>query len=354
MNNIVDFLVNLNQETIINLIIALGIIAVFDILSPLFSYAVIKIFNFSQSKEKIKKNAFYLPLNSFFRVLGIYLGIILIKPIFNFSEETMHMLTKIFKITVILTTAVGLSRSITRNSKFISTIKRRSEREIDDTTAKFMVRFIRIAIYIIAIFMIITDLGYNLNGLITGLGLGSVVVTLAAQDVIKNLFGGIVIFADKPFKVGDYIKFGKYEGTVEDITFRSTKLRTLENSIAQIPNAEVSSTTVVNISKIQNRRYTLDLGLVLNTSLEKMKKLEINIFDYLANEEIVVEDSQNVFFKEIGSSEYKLFIYCYLKVVEYEHYLAAKEKLNYEIMKIVNKNNIELAYETKTIEIKNT
>ena len=88
-----------------------------------------------------------------------------------------------------------------------------------------MVRGIKFLIYAIAVFIIIFEMGYDLSGLITGLGIGSVVLTLAAQDMIKSLLGGFFIFTDKPFKVGDFIKFSTYEGTVEDITFRSTKIR---------------------------------------------------------------------------------------------------------------------------------
>ena len=117
------------------------------------------------------------------------------------------------------------------------------DKDIDDATTKFMVRGIKFLIYAIAVFIIIFEMGYDLSGLITGLGIGSVVLTLAAQDMIKSLLGGFFIFTDKPFKVGDFIKFSTYEGTVEDITFRSTKIRTLSNSVVQVPNSLISSYT---------------------------------------------------------------------------------------------------------------
>lgn len=181
---------------------------------------------------------------------------------------------------------------------------------------------------------------------------GSVVITLAAQDTIKNLFGGLVIFLDKPFKVGDYISFNEYEGTVENITFRSTQIRTLDNSIAQIPNSEISNTTIENISKIKTRRYTLDLGLVLNTNLEKMMDLERQILEFLENDSMVVEGRKSVSFKEVRASDYNIFIYCYLKVSSLNDFYREKERINYIIMDILQKNNIEMAYNTQTIELK--
>ena len=83
----------------------------------------------------------------------------------------------------------------------------------------------------------VSELGYNISGFVTSLGIGGVVITLAAQDTAKSLIGGALIILDKPFKVGDYIKVGTFEGIVEEITFRSTNIRTLDNSVLHIPNS---------------------------------------------------------------------------------------------------------------------
>lgn len=348
------FLNNLTEEKIFILIKAVIIIAVLDILSPLFSYIIVKIFNWKKTVKEIKENAFYMPLRAFFKVLGIYLAILYIKPVFYISQNAMNIITKIFRILVIINTAIGLGNSVTKKSKLINRIKDKSEKEIDDATTKVIVRVIKALIYIIAGFMIIADLGYDLSGIITGLGLGSVVVTLAAQDTIKNLLGGIMIYADHPFKVGEYIRFGTYEGTVEDITFRSTKLRTIENTIAQIPNAEITSTTVTNFSKMKKRRYSLNLGIVLDTDLNKIADLKTQILELLNNNSNVIEESSHVFFGEIGANEFKINIFCYVDIVNYFDYLEIKEQLNLDIMNLINTNKIQLAYDTKTIEIKNS
>ena len=351
VNYFIHFLDNFTKDTAINLIEAVIIIAVLDIFSPLFSYIIVKIFNWKKKGEEIKENPFFTPIKSFFKVFGIYLAILFLRPTLNINYVAMNTINKIFRIVVILTTATGLINSMTKKSRFIKHIKEKSNKELDDTATKMLVRVIKFVIYIIAGFMIIADLGYDLSGLITGLGLGSVVLTLAAQDTIKNLLGGLMIFLDKPFKVGDYIKFSTYEGTVEDITFRSTRLRTLEHSIAQVPNSEIVNSTVINYSKIEKRRYELNLGVVLNTELNKLIELKTQILEYLNNDDNVIPDSANVFFKDIGTSEYKISIFCYTNTADYTEYLNIREKLNYNIMDIVNKNHIELAYETQTVHI---
>ena len=351
---IIEFIKNMDQKTAINLLIAATIMVVFYLLSSPVSYILIKIFNIKKSKKKIKQNAFYIPLTSFLKVLGIYIALIFLKPTLEFSDKTMEMITKGFKLIIILTTSAGLSQSLTKNSRIVKHVKEKSDKDIDDVTVKYTLRIAKVVIYIIAAFLIATDFGYDLSGIITGLGLGSVVITLAAQDTIKNLFGGLMIFWDKPFKAGDYIKCGEYEGTVEDITFRSTRIRTLENSIAQMPNAEISSATLTNISKMQKRRYELNLGIVLDTELYKIHDLKQDILRYMDSNQIILPDSENVYFSEIKSNEFNLKIFCYLNIVDYTEFLGAKEAINYEIVKLVNKHQITLAYDTKTIEIKHT
>lgn len=352
MSNIKIFLENLTGEQTVDLIIAVLIIAVLDIFSPLFSYAVIKIFNFKEKSAKIKKNAFYIPLKSFFKVLGVYLALVFLRPALNIDDNFMNIATKIFKVIVILNTAIGLAKSIDKESFLVRKIVDKSEKDIGNSSIKFLIRMIKGLIYIIAGFMIIAELGYDLSGLVTGLGLGSVVLTLAAQDTLKNLFSGIMIALDKPFQVGDYVKFSTYEGTIEDITFRSTRVRLRNNSLAQVPNSVISSSTVVNVSRTKHRFYEIDLQIDLDTDLAKLSNFEQAVLEFLNNYEMVVKQSANIYLKQINSDDYTIEIYCYLNVIAFDQYCKEKGKLNYEIMNIIKQHNIKLALDT--MEIKNT
>ncbi len=187
MNSILNIIESLNKERAIDLIIAIVIIAVLDILSPLFSYIIIKVFNLKKNTEQIKNGAFYTPLKVFFRITGIYIAILFLKPTFNFTDEFINIVTKIYRIVVIITLANSFANSITKKSRFVKTIEEKSTKDFNDNSVKMLVRLIKIIIYIIATFIVFLELDYDLSGLITGLGLGSVVLTLAAQDTIKNL-----------------------------------------------------------------------------------------------------------------------------------------------------------------------
>ncbi len=352
MDRLFDIIYNLNQQKTIDLIIAILVMAVLDIFSPFFSYLIIKMFNFKKNAKQIKNNTFYAPIKGFLKITGVYIAILLVKSTFELSDKVIDMITRIYKIIVIIFVANSLANSITRKSRFIKKIKEKSDKDIDDSATRILVRIIKAFIYVVAVFIIFAEIGYDLSGLVTGLGLGSVVLTLAAQDTIKNLLGGILIFIDKPFKVGDTIKISDYQGTVEDMTFRSTRIRTLDDSIVQIPNAQASTAVIENLSKIQKRRYKLDLDLVLDTKMDKMDKIKNQFMNLLTQNENVVKNSVNIHFTEIGLNGYRLTIICYINILDYIEFLDVKEDINKLMIEILNKNEIELAYDTKTIEIK--
>ena len=187
MSSILNIIENFNKEMAIDLIIAIVIMAVLDIFSPLFSLIIIKIFNIKRNSNEIRNSAFYTPIKIFFKLTGIYLAILFLKPTFNFTESFINIVTKIYKIAVIITLANSFANSITKKSRFVKTIEEKSTKDFNDNSVKMLVRFIKVIIYIIATFIVFLELDYDLSGLITGLGLGSVVLTLAAQDTIKNL-----------------------------------------------------------------------------------------------------------------------------------------------------------------------
>ncbi len=354
MNKIVDFIQNVTSVEIIDILIAVVIILFFRIFSSALSYIIIRMFKFkTKNSKKIKESAFYKPLRIFFIILGFYIAILFLEEPINISEKAMNIVTKIFEIISVITFAKGIAESFTPQSSFVKAIKQKMDKDSDDTMFDFILKILRVIIYIIAGFIVITLLGINLNGLVAGLGIGGVIVTLAAQDTAKNLFGGLVIFLDKPFVVGDWIQMDNYEGTVEDITFRSTRVRTFENSLVNIPNSIISNSSIINWSKMEKRRYKTNLCIQIDTPLEKLEKFKNRIEEMLQEKEGIYADSILVKFDEINDNGINVLVSSYTDSVDYPSYLAERENINYKIMKILKEENIELAYDTKTVYVKN-
>ena len=354
MEQLVEFWNRLTSIQVVDIIIAIGILVFFRIFSGTFSYMIIKIFKIKSKKAKeIKESAFFKPLKVFFIILGIYLAIVFLRTTLQINEQVMDIVTKAFKIISVIEIAVGLANSFTSKTILGKKLRKSLSDKMDDTVFEFVLKITRVLIYIIAIFLVLAILEINLTGLVAGLGLGGVIVTLAAQDTAKNLFGGLVIFIDKPFVVGDWIQMDNYEGTIEDITFRTTRIRTFENALVNIPNAIIADASVTNWSKMEKRRYKTNLCVELDTPLEKLDLLKTRIEKMLQERESVYDDSIIVRFDQITDNGINILIYTYTNSVDYASYLKEVEDINVKIMKILNEENIELAYDTKTVYVKN-
>lgn len=354
MQRILNWLQNISSEQILDIILATCIAIFFRIFSSTIAYIIIRMFNLKiKNKKKIKESAFYNPLRVFLAILGVYVAILfLVKPL-NINEHVLNIVTKGFQIISVIAFSKGLAESFMPKSSLVKKMKDRMSKSVEDAMFDFILKIIRGIIYVIAIFIIVTLLGFNLNGLVAGLGVGGVIITLAAQDTAKNLFGGLVIFLDKPFSVGDWIEMTPYEGRVEDITFRSTRVRTFENSIVNIPNSVISNSSIINWSKMEKRRYKMNLCIELNTPLEKLERFQKRVKQMLQEREAIEDKSIIVKFDDIKDNGINILVSSYTDSVDYPSYLSEKENINYKIMKILKEEEIELAYDTKTVFVKN-
>lgn len=339
----------LTNDNLIQILISLAIFLVIFLLRPIITYIILKIFNWKKSKKEITQMALYDSIKRFIVLFGVYVAIIYLQ----ISTKQMEYVTKAFRVLTIFIFTVGIANSITPSTSFLKKIQDKMHGENTDGMLSVIAKGIRFIIYVIGGFLIITELGYNLNGLAAGLGLGTIVVTLAAQDTAKSLFSGLTIAVDKPFVVGDWIKVAGYEGKVEAITFRSTRIRTVENTIANIPNTLITSDTLVNETKRKRRRYEIELIFAFETSLDTLKNVTAKIDFMLKHNDDVLSNTVNVKFVKIDDSGYKVLIYCFTNTAEYLKFLRQEEYINYQIMEIINKEHAKLAYPSSTIYLKN-
>ena len=283
MEQVLNFIESVKALQIVDIIVAICLIILFKVLSPSISYLIIKLFKFnSKSKKSIRESAFYTPLKIFFTILGVYIAILFLKQPLNLQDNVMNIVTKIFQIISVLAFAKALASSFTTKSTLVIRLRKKEKNNIDDSMLEFVLKVTRVIIYIIALFIVLAILQINLSGLVAGLGIGGIIVTLAAQDTAKNIFGGVVLFIDKPFNVGDWIQTPNYEGAVEDITFRTTRIRSAENYVINIPNSTIADSAVINWSKLEKRRYKLNLLFTFDTTSEQISQLTDRIREMLA------------------------------------------------------------------------
>ena len=350
MEQIKSLIENIKERNLIDVLIAVVIVIVFYMVSSLFSKLVMKLLKIKgNDKEKIKNSDIYKALKSIFLCIGIYIALLVL----DLPENWFILSSKIVRIFVIVNAERVIAEFISPESKIMRKVGESEKFSENKVAISIISKVIKVILYIVAGFMIIADLGYDLSGLITGLGLSSVVIALAAQELAENLLSGFAIITDKPFEIGDYIQVGSYSGTVEEIKFRSTKIRTAENAIVTIQNSKIVSESVVNISKIDKRRVDLNLRLPLDITASQISELMESIKLVLYSNTEVIANSLQVNVGEITEDSVKIAIYFFVNIIEFTDFLKFKTKANLNIINLLEDKKIKLVYPSKNIYIKN-
>lgn len=222
---------------------------------------------------------------------------------------------------------------------------------LSKTLMNFFRKTVKVLIIVFAALVILAETGTDVTALITGLGLGGLTFALAAQDTASNLFSGLVILLDRPFVVDDYIETPDVVGTVEDITFRSTRIRTITNAQIVVPNSVLTSKPITNWSRLQKRRVAFNIGLEYGTTSTQMSNCVNRIAELLNNSPDIVEDSPCVNFDAFDASSLNISIVYYTKEVALPLHLKVKEALNLQIMSIVEEEGCSFAFPTQTLHI---
>lgn len=351
-----NLIANLSKDELRNIIqvfdfqIAIVIILLVFLTRNFAAKIILKFFDlFTKKKEKPQTSEMYKPIKLMYIFLGVYLAV----KILPLSKRLVIIMTSLLKSAlVIFATNIINSTIFVKDSRFLT----KKNKGKNETVSNFICKIARAVTWIISIYIIlVVILGFNqINGLVAGLGVGTVVISLAAQDTVKSLFSGITILSEKPFSIGDWIQVGTYAGTVIDISFRSTRIRCADNSIITIPNSTITADYVINWNKLKSRRYDCILRLSMkDLNSEKIKNIIKELKVVICSKDYVQRDTVYVGFNAIAEYSYNIKIFVYVTETNYEKYLKIEEDLNCEFLNVLAKENVELAYPTQTVNFNN-
>lgn len=211
-------------------------------------------------------------------------------------------------------------------------------------------RTVLAVIWAIGIVMALGNVGVNVATLVGGLGLGGLAFALAAQDTIKNIFGGFTIFTDRPFRIGDQIKVDGFNGFVEEIGIRSTRIRTLEKRMVTIPNYKIVEASVENISKEPMHLVSMKLRLNYNTTPSKMNEAMLLLKNIPRRYENVDPNAISVAFTEF--TEYAMILSFSYFIHKQGDILSISTLVNSEILRAFNEASLQFAFPTQSIYLK--
>ncbi|MGV6861993.1 MAG: mechanosensitive ion channel family protein [Putridiphycobacter sp.] len=231
--------------------------------------------------------------------------------------------------------------------EYVVPLTEKSKSDLDDQLLPIFRKGLRLIIWLLGIIVGLNNAGYDVAAIIAGLGIGGLAFALAAQDTIKNFFGGIMIFADKPFQIGERIQIGSIDGTVKEIGIRSTRIETLAGRIVTVPNSMFSDDAVENVDIEPTRKIILNLGLTYDMTAEQMELAMTILKDIAKNNPGVKDEDTAVGFNAFGDFALGIIFIYFIK--KGEDNLGIQTEVNLEILRKFSEANLEMAFPTQTV-----
>jgi MscS family membrane protein len=210
------------------------------------------------------------------------------------------------------------------------------------------VKTVKAALVLVAVIAMLQHLGFNVTGVIAGLGVGGIALALAAQKSIENLFGGVTLIADQPVRVGDFCRFGDKLGTVEDVGLRSTRVRTLDRTVLTIPNGDFSQTQIENFGKRDRIRLYCMIGLRYETTPDQLRHVITELRRLLVAHPSVTPEPARVRFVGFGAYSLDLEVFGYVATSDWSEFLAVREDIYLRMMDIVAESGTGFAFPSST------
>jgi len=206
-----------------------------------------------------------------------------------------------------------------------------------------MANAVKLIIALLGVLLWLSNMGVNISALLAGLGVGGIAMALALQKPIEDLFGAITLYSQRPISTGDVCRYGNHFGKVEEIGLRSTRIRTLGNTIVSVPNSRLALEDIENISARKSVWYQPLIRLRIDTSPEQMRAIVEKVRQCLIDDEQVLNDVLRVQFRQFGEYSLDIKVHCYVNTTNFDEYLEISEQLNFRILEIVEESGASLA-----------
>ena len=290
--------------------------------------------------EKLEK-----PIVYFLIILGYWIAIHYLT--FN-NPVVLLVLEKIAYLMIILTTTSIISRVF---DALVTGVVLPYVEKTDSGQNNFLLpvirKTLRTIIWVFGLIIGLDNLGFDITAMIAGLGIGGLALALAAQDSVKNIFAGIMIFLDKPFILKDRIQIQGFDGIVEEVGLRSTRIRTLDGRIVTIPNSTFTDNSVVNVTSQPSLKIVLNLGLTYDTDEKGMQNGVDILNKIVADHSDILEENCAVGFKDFGDFSLGILFVYYIKPSA--HWLDSQNTISKEVLRRFNEAGLDFAFPTQTI-----
>lgn len=231
---------------------------------------------------------------------------------------------------------------------------RRAERttsKFDDLLVPLLSKTLKVLAMLFGVLICAETFQLPIKGLLGGLGLGGMALALASKDAVSNLFGSFTVLIDRPFEIGDWVITEDVEGIVEQVGFRSTRIRTFYNSLTTLPNSRLTTAVVDNMGRRRYRRVKTTIGVEYNTTPEQLDAFCEGIRELIRRNPATRKDYFHVYFNGFGDSSLDIMVYFFLRVPDWSMELKEKHRLYTEILRLAQELNVGFAFPTRTLHM---
>ncbi len=289
------------------------------------------------------------PLGWVVNLVAIYVALVLVQPPKSVMTVTVLILKTVGTVLVAWVVYKVIDVAAYAMTRFAKT----TESEMDDLLVPLIRRVLRVVLVIMVGITIVQQWGYDVTSLIAGLGIGGLAFALAAKPTLANWFGSVMIFTDRPFKMGDWVRTNVGEGVVEEVGLRSTKIRTFTDTLITVPNADIATSAVENCSAMSKRRFRTELGLTYGTTSAQIDQIITTIKERLADDERIEDDTYIVFFEGFGASSLDVLVQCWALTTAYNEFMEIQQALLLDIMAIVEDAGSGFAFPSQSLYVEN-
>jgi len=228
----------------------------------------------------------------------------------------------------------------------------RTENKFDDLLVPMLSKSLKVFVVVIGIVFAADNLNIDVTSLLAGLGLGGLAFALAAKDLLGNFFGSVTVLLDRPFSIGDWVVIGDIEGTVEQVGFRSTRVRTFYNSLVTMPNSILTTTKIDNMGARRFRRMKQVLSVTYDTSPEKIEAFCEGIRKIIQLHPYMRKDYYQVYFNEYASASLNILVYVFWATPDWSMELRERHRFLLDVLRLARQLGIEFAFPTQTLYLK--
>jgi len=288
------------------------------------------------------------------RLVSVYLVLRLIKifvPVLQLPIEASNFTIVVIRIVSTLLIVYLLFKILEIFMLYASKATKRTESKMDEQLMPVLKRSLQFLILVGAIIQILRVMDVDVTTLIAGISIGGLALALAAQDTLKNLFGSLTIFLDRPFQIGDWINFSGVDGSVEEVGFRSTRVRTFANSLVYVPNGKLADMVVNNYGLRRYRRYSATISITYDTHPDLIEKFVEGLRQIVEEHPMTRKDYYEIHLNAMSNSSLDILFYIFFDVPTWTDELKGKQDVLLQVVRLARALGVRFAFPTQTLHV---